>query len=72
MSMRKKAALAGLFFQFNHPCDSRPAYAVPLGHSALKSNLPDIEQVLAIVRTRAKSRKGRGRSLPRGSDSLGS
>lgn len=71
-SLGEIAALEGLFSSFNHPCNSQPCYAVRLRHNALKSNLPEIEQVLAIVRTRVKSRKGRGRSLPPGSDSPGS
>jgi hypothetical protein len=71
-SLGEIAALEGLFSSFDHPCNSQPCYAVHLRHNALKSNLPKIEQVLAIVRTRVKSRKGRGRSLPLGSDSPGS
>ena len=71
-SVGKIAALDDLFIPFNHPCDSQPGYAVHLRRNALKSNLPAIEQVLAIVRTRVKSRKGRGRSLLLGSDSPGS
>jgi hypothetical protein len=71
-SLGEIAALEGLFSSFDHPCDSQPCYAVRLRHNALRSNLPEIEQVLAIVRTRVKSRKGRGRALPLGSDSPGS